>query len=64
MADAYASTYDCHVTVPDGAFHDTEGAPTAGAPPYEVYVVTPPFGFGTDESIQCHTLGVLTSLDG
>ena len=31
-------------------FQDTEGAPTAGPPPYDVYVVTPTvaFGFGTD----------------
>ena len=38
-----------HVTVRDGAFRDTEGAPTAGPPPYDVYVVTPTvaFGFGT-----------------
>ena len=38
-----------HVTVRDGAFQDTEGAPTAGPPPYDVYVVTPTvaFGFGT-----------------
>jgi nitroimidazol reductase NimA-like FMN-containing flavoprotein (pyridoxamine 5'-phosphate oxidase superfamily) len=37
------------VTVRDGAFQDTEGAPTAGPPPYDVYVVTPTvaFGFGT-----------------
>jgi hypothetical protein len=52
VANAHASTYDWHVTVRAGAFHDTEGAPTAGPPPYEVYVVTPTsaFGFGTDES--------------
>jgi hypothetical protein len=36
--------------------HDTEGAPTAGPPPYEVYEVyevTPAiaFGFGTDETL-------------
>ena len=38
-----------HVTVRDGAFEDTEGAPTAGPPPYDVYVVAPTvaFGFGT-----------------
>jgi hypothetical protein len=38
-----------HATVRDGAFQDTEGAPTAGPPPYDVYVVTPTvaFGFGT-----------------
>ena len=33
VADAYASDYDWRVTVRDGAFHDTEGAPTAGPPP-------------------------------
>jgi nitroimidazol reductase NimA-like FMN-containing flavoprotein (pyridoxamine 5'-phosphate oxidase superfamily) len=49
VAEAYASTYDWHVTVRAGAFQDTEGAPTAGPPPYDVYVVTPTvaFGFGT-----------------
>lgn len=54
VADAYASAYQWHVTVRDGAFHDTEGAPTAGPPPYDVYEVTPAtaFGFGTDESFS------------
>jgi hypothetical protein len=54
VADAYASAYQWHVTVRDGAFHDTEGAPTAGPPPYDVYQVTPTraFGFGTDESFS------------
>ncbi len=34
----------------DGAFHDAEGAPTAGPPPYDVYEVTAEtaYGFGTD----------------
>lgn len=52
VADAYATVYDWHVTVRRGAFHDVEGAPTAGPPPYDVYTVTPAtaFGFGTDES--------------
>jgi nitroimidazol reductase NimA-like FMN-containing flavoprotein (pyridoxamine 5'-phosphate oxidase superfamily) len=50
VADAYGSKYDWQVTVRDGAFHDAEGAPTAGPPPYDVYEVTPTsvFGFGTD----------------
>jgi hypothetical protein len=54
VADEYASAYDWHVTVRDGAFHDTEGAPTAGPPPYDVYEVIPKtaFGFGTDESFS------------
>jgi uncharacterized pyridoxamine 5'-phosphate oxidase family protein len=54
VADAYASTYDWHVTVRDGAFHDTEGAPTAGPPPYDVYEAVPrtAFGFGTDQSFS------------
>src|SRR5918994_5597463 len=54
VADAYASEYDWRVTVRDGAFHDTEGAPTAGPPPYDVYEVIPTtaFGFGTDESFR------------
>lgn len=51
VAEVYASKYGWHVTVRDGAFHDAEGAPTAGPPPYEVYEVTPTvaFGFGTRE---------------
>jgi nitroimidazol reductase NimA-like FMN-containing flavoprotein (pyridoxamine 5'-phosphate oxidase superfamily) len=54
VADAYASVYEWHVTVRDGAFHDTEGAPTAGPPPHDVYEVTPTtaFGFGLDESFS------------
>jgi nitroimidazol reductase NimA-like FMN-containing flavoprotein (pyridoxamine 5'-phosphate oxidase superfamily) len=54
VADAFASTYDWHVTVRDGAFHDTGGAPTAGPPPYDVYEVIPTtaFGFGLDESFS------------
>jgi hypothetical protein len=54
VADAYASVYGWHVTVRDGAFHDTEGAPTAGPPPYDVYEVaaTTAFGFGTDETFS------------
>ncbi len=53
VADAYASKYEWHVTVRNGAFRDTEGAPTAGPPPYEVYEVRPTtaFGFGTDGSL-------------
>ena len=54
VADAYALAYQWRVTVRDGAFHDTEGAPTAGPPPYDVYEVMPTtaFGFGTDESFS------------
>jgi hypothetical protein len=50
VAEAYASTYDWHVTVRDGAFHATGGASTAGPPPYDVYEVRPTtaFSFGTD----------------
>jgi nitroimidazol reductase NimA-like FMN-containing flavoprotein (pyridoxamine 5'-phosphate oxidase superfamily) len=52
VADAYASKYEWLVTVRSGAFHDADGAPTAGPPPYEVFEVIPSvvFGFGTDES--------------
>jgi hypothetical protein len=52
VADTYARVYGWHVTVCDGASHDTEGAPTAGPPPYDVYEATPTtaFGFGTDET--------------
>jgi nitroimidazol reductase NimA-like FMN-containing flavoprotein (pyridoxamine 5'-phosphate oxidase superfamily) len=51
VADAYASTYGWRVVVTEGAFHGTEGAPTAGPPPYDVYELTPTvaFGFGLDE---------------
>jgi hypothetical protein len=54
VADAYASIYDWHVAVRDGAFHDTGGAPTAGPPPYDLYEVIPTtaFGFGLDESFS------------
>ena len=54
VAGAYASIYDWHVAVRDGAFHDTEGALTAGPPPYDVYEVVPAtaFAFGTDESFR------------
>jgi hypothetical protein len=52
VADAYAATYGWNVTVRDGAFQDTEGAPTAGPPPYDVCEISPAvaFGFGTDET--------------
>jgi nitroimidazol reductase NimA-like FMN-containing flavoprotein (pyridoxamine 5'-phosphate oxidase superfamily) len=51
VADAYASKYEWRVTVRDGAFHDAEGAPTAGPPPYDVYELQPAtgYGFGTVE---------------
>jgi Pyridoxamine 5'-phosphate oxidase len=53
VADAYAEVYGWRVAVRDAAFHDTEGAPTAGPPPYDVYEVAPKvaFGFGTDETL-------------
>lgn len=52
VADEYDATYGWRVTVRDGAFHDTEGAPTAGPPPYDVYELVPTiaFGFGVDET--------------
>jgi nitroimidazol reductase NimA-like FMN-containing flavoprotein (pyridoxamine 5'-phosphate oxidase superfamily) len=51
VAAAYATKYDWHVDVCDGAFYG-EGAPTAGPPPYDVYEITPTtiFAFGTTES--------------
>jgi hypothetical protein len=51
VAGAYMSKYGWNVTVRDGAFQDTEGAPTAGPPPYDVYVITPTtiFAFGTND---------------
>jgi PPOX class probable F420-dependent enzyme len=54
VADAYASIYDWHVTVRQGALHhDAGGAPTAGPPPYDAYEVTPTVAFGLplDEKI-------------
>ena len=53
VAEVYASKYDWHVTMRDGAFY-ADGAPTAGPPPYEVYEVTPTmsFGFPTDETFR------------
>ena len=53
VADVYATKYEWHVTVRDGAF-DADGAPTAGPPPYDVYAVSPTmiFGFGEDESFN------------
>ncbi|WP_283136428.1 pyridoxamine 5'-phosphate oxidase family protein [Rhizohabitans arisaemae] len=53
VADAYATRYAWHVTVRDGAFHDVEGAPTAGPPPYEVYALEPEtaYGFGIDKHL-------------
>ena len=54
VAAVYASKYQWHVTVHDGACDAEYGAPTAGPPPYEVYEVTPTqvFGFGTDETFS------------
>ncbi len=50
VAEAYDAKYGWRVTVRDGAFHDAEGAPTAGPPPYDVYEVAArtAYGFGTD----------------
>jgi nitroimidazol reductase NimA-like FMN-containing flavoprotein (pyridoxamine 5'-phosphate oxidase superfamily) len=39
VADAYQTKYGWHATPRDAAFNDTEGAPTAGPPPYNVYRV-------------------------
>jgi nitroimidazol reductase NimA-like FMN-containing flavoprotein (pyridoxamine 5'-phosphate oxidase superfamily) len=54
VAEVYASKYDWHVNVRDGAFDADYGAPTAGPPPYEVYELTPTtaFGFVTDETFS------------
>jgi hypothetical protein len=46
VAAAYVDKYDWEVNVCDGAFHDAEGAPTAGPPPYDVYLIEPILGFG------------------
>ncbi|SCG57173.1 Nitroimidazol reductase NimA, pyridoxamine 5'-phosphate oxidase superfamily [Micromonospora echinaurantiaca] len=54
VAHEYSAKYDWHVTVRDSAFHDTEGAPTAGPPPYDVYAVKPAivYGFQTTASFN------------
>lgn len=58
VAAAYDAKYGWRVTVRDGAFHDAEGAPTAGPPPYEVYAIAPvtAYAFGTsDETVSAGT---------
>jgi Pyridoxamine 5'-phosphate oxidase len=54
VAAEYAAKYGWAATPRDGAFYDTEGAPTAGPPPYEVYQVTPAqvLGFPAGESFS------------
>jgi hypothetical protein len=51
VADAYAARYDWNTQVRGGALDAPYGAPTAGAPPYAVYELTPQvvYGFGTNE---------------
>jgi nitroimidazol reductase NimA-like FMN-containing flavoprotein (pyridoxamine 5'-phosphate oxidase superfamily) len=51
VASAYATKYDWHVEIRDGAFF-AEGAPTAGPPPFDIYEITPTvvYAFGTDDS--------------
>jgi nitroimidazol reductase NimA-like FMN-containing flavoprotein (pyridoxamine 5'-phosphate oxidase superfamily) len=53
VADRFATRYGWQVTIQEGAF-SAEGAPTAGPPPYDLYVVTPTvaFGFGIDETFS------------
>lgn len=52
VADAYDAKYGWRVAVRDGQFHDKEGAPSAGPPPYSVFAIRPKkaFAFGTDET--------------
>lgn len=45
VADAYVGKYGWETTVQDGALH-AEGAPTAGPPPFHVFVVVPARAFG------------------
>jgi hypothetical protein len=45
VADAYATKYSWHPAARDGLLQDTEGAPTAGPPPYNVYEVVPTVAF-------------------
>ncbi|WP_433331075.1 pyridoxamine 5'-phosphate oxidase family protein [Spirillospora sp. CA-294931] len=53
IAAGYASKYDWHPTPRHGAFHDTDGAPTAGPPPYDAYEVVPvtAFAFPMDADV-------------
>ena len=46
VAEKCASIDSWHVSVRDEAFDDTDGAPTAGSPSYDVYEVTPRTAFG------------------
>jgi hypothetical protein len=59
VADVYEATYGWRVTVRDGAFQDTEGAPTAGPPPYDVHELVPTmaFGFGSTRPSLPHAGG-------
>lgn len=52
VADAYVGKYGWETTVQDGALH-AEGAPTAGPPPFHVFVVVPDraFGFPTTDDV-------------
>jgi nitroimidazol reductase NimA-like FMN-containing flavoprotein (pyridoxamine 5'-phosphate oxidase superfamily) len=52
VARVYADKYDWHPVPRDGAFHDVEGAPTAGPPPYDVYALTPETGFGFPTTVD------------
>jgi uncharacterized pyridoxamine 5'-phosphate oxidase family protein len=51
VAEQYASKYDWHVIVLDGAYEADYGAPTAGPSPYDLYELRPErvYGFGTSE---------------
>jgi hypothetical protein len=53
VAAAYARTYEWHVEIRGGAFV-ADGAPTAGAPPFDVYAISlkQVFGFGHSESFS------------
>lgn len=54
VADAYEAKYGWRVAVRDGLFQDTEGAPAAGSPPYDVYAISPhtAFAFGTSDETE------------
>jgi hypothetical protein len=53
IAAAYRDKYGWPVVVRGTAFHAPYGAPTAGDPPYEAYVVAPikVFALGTDDDL-------------
>ena len=57
VGEAYGDRHGWPVTVVDGAFEATYGAPSAGPPPYQPHVLVPEraYAFGTDEDLAPRT---------